>query len=651
VERYSFQRAFTEYYRLTNGSDQWKTSANVPVETLKTAVVTSGKLIPRNLLLPEFTVVHPISGCVRGTIQWIKPAKYYKDRSLRLINDQFKGYPEQELEVVPSQIIQEISDKIQEKTVTPYHSGDIRLKENDFSTVDFGTDLTGFIGAKVTCHEKTKIYFYFDEILTDGDVNTKKRMADVNNLVVYELEPGTYNLESFEPYTLKYLKIIVLQGSCTFEDISLREYASPENPKASFKCNNTKLNDIYNASRQTFRQNAVDLLTDCPSRERAGWLCDSYFSAIMEKDFTGHSAVAHNFYENYALPDSFQFLPKGMIPMCYPADHNDGVYIINWAMWFVIQVNDYARRGGDPVLIARLKPRIEAFLDYCAQYENEDGLLENLKSWVFVEWSEANHFVKGVNYPTNMLYSAVLANADELYRNDSWRKKSERIKRTVIKQSFNGTFFVDNALRNKEGKLTITTNTTEVCQYYAFFFNIASPETHPELWKKLTTEFGPERNDKTTYPRVFRANAFIGNYLRMDILSRYGLKTQLMHEIQDYFYAMAQSTGTLWENMGSQASCNHGFASYIGHALYRDVLGISRIDYLAREITIQFTDSELTECSGVIPIDDSAVELDWNHTGNQINYSVKIPPGYKLKIENPGSLRLVEVKRNGISGS
>jgi len=364
----------------------------------------------------------------------------------------------------------------------------------------------------------------------------------------------------------------------------------------------------------------------------------------MEKDFTGYSAVAHNFYENYALPASFQFLPKGMIPMCYPADHNDGVFIPNWAMWFVIQVNDYAHRGGDPVLIARLKPRIKALLKYCAKFENKDGLLENLQSWVFVEWSKANSFVKGVNYPTNMLYSAVLASADELYHNDSWRKKSERLKQTVLQQSYNGAFFVDNALRDKEDKLVITTNTTEVCQYYAFFFNIASPETHPDLWKKLTTEFGPKRDDKVIYPKVFRANAFIGNYLRMDILSRYGLRTQLMNEIQDYFYAMAQSTGTLWENMGAQASCNHGFASYIGHVLYRDVLGVSRIDYLAREITIQFTDSELMECNGAIPIDGNAIELMWNRVGNQINYRIKTPPGYRVTIDNRSSSKLVELK-------
>ncbi|MFA5419522.1 MAG: hypothetical protein WC341_13810, partial [Bacteroidales bacterium] len=510
VERYSYQRPFTEYYRLTPDFDQWRSFAKVPVESLKLSSLSPVKLLGRNLPLPEFGLVRPVSVCSVGTIQFRKPEKYKKDRSLTRISDKLKGYKENELEVLPSQIIQEIINKTQDTIAKPFSGKDISLEENQFCTFDFGINLSGFIGTKISCTEPCTVCFYFDEILTDGDVNTKKRMSSVNNQVVYELNPGNYKLESFESYTLKYLKMIVLKGSCQVHDISLREYAYPENPKASFFCSNNKLNEIYKAARQTYRQNTVDLFMDCPSRERAGWLCDSYFTAIMEKEFTGRSAVARNFYENYALPESFANLPEGMLPMCYPSDHYNGSFIPNWAMWFIIQVNDYARRGGDPVLIAQLKPRIEKLLSYFERFENEDGLLDKLDGWIFVEWSKANDFVRDVNYPSNMLYSAALTNAAGLYHNAGWQKKANHVKQMVLKQSYNGTFFVDNAVRNADGKLQVTQNTTEVCQYYAFFFNMATPETHPELWKKLTTEFGPTRNDAVTYPQVFRANAFIG---------------------------------------------------------------------------------------------------------------------------------------------
>ena len=643
VERYSFQRPFTEYYRLKNNFDQWKISAKAPVELLKTAIQPSIKLLPRNLLIPEFGKVHPKAVWSQGTVLIQKPDKYKKDRSLTQISEKLKGYNEDDLEVTPSQFIQEITNQTQDTISKPFNGKPVSLKKDEFITFNFGFNLSGFIGGKISCSEPSKVVFYFDEILTDGDVNTKKRMSDVNNQIMYELEPGDYQLETFESYTFKYLKMIVLNGSCRLQDIYLREYAYPENQQATFSCSNYKLNEIYKAARQTFRQNAVDIFMDCPSRERAGWLCDSYFSAIMEKDFTGKSDVAHNFYENYALPKNFEYLPEGMLPMCYPADHNDGVFIPNWSLWFIIQIDDYAKRGGDPVLVAQLKPRIEKLLGYFARFENNDGLLEKLESWIFVEWSKANSFVRDVNYPTNMLYCSALEKAAGLYNNNDWKEKADRIRQTIRKQSFNGTFFIDNAIREANGKLKVTNNTTEVCQYYAFFFNIATPVTHPELWKKLTTEFGPNRNDAVTYPDVYLANAFIGNYLRMDILSRYGLQTQLLNEIQDYFYYMAERTGTLWENMGSQASCNHGFASYLGHVLYRDILGINNIDYIKKTVTIQFTDIDLTECSGVIPLENGSVQLEWKKTGNQIKYKLDVPNDFQVKIENNSSCKLVKL--------
>ncbi|MDR0844551.1 MAG: hypothetical protein LBN71_04960, partial [Tannerella sp.] len=616
VERYSFQRPFTEYYRMKEGYEQWRTSATVPVEKLKLSAFPQVELLPRNVLLPSFEIVEPIAVYSKGTMTKIVPATYHKDRSLKNIGEKFKGYPESELEVAPaSQEMLELVSANQEIINKPTVAiGTISLKTNEFYTYNFASNYSGFIGAKLTCQSPTRIIFYFDEVLTDGDVNTRKRQSDVCNQIVYEFAPGAYDLETFESYTFKYLKVIATEGNCQIENVYLREFAYPENKNATFNSSNFKLNAIFDAAKQTSRQNSVDVFMDCPSRERAGWLCDSYFSAIMEKEFTGYSAVAHNFYENYALPASFKYLPDGMIPMCYPSDHNDGNFIPNWSMWFILQVDDYAQRGGDPLLIAQLKERIEKLLGYFARFENEDGLLEKLEQWVFVEWSKANSFTQDVNYPSNMLYSAALRSASRLYGNQEWAQKAERIRQTILKQSYNGDFFVDNALR-KNGKVEVTDNTTEVCQYYAFYFGIATPDSHPALWKKITAEFGPNRDDKTVYPNVFRANSFMGNYMRMDLLSRYNLQSQMLLELQDYFFYMADKTGTLWENASSSASCNHGFASYIGHVLYRDVLGVRNIDYTNKKITIRFTDLLLDRCKGRIPIEDKFVELEWTRSG------------------------------------
>ena len=643
VERYSFQRPFTEYYRMSEGYDRWRATGDVSIEKVPLSTLPSVELLPRHVDMPTFDVREPVILHSRGSVTKTIPERYLKDRSLAAISDKLKGFTEDELEVYPvSQEIQEIVTTSQEMITAPYTtSGVASLKENEFNIYDFGTNFSGFIGARINCSEPTRIMFYFDEILTDGDVKTKQRQSDICNHIVYELQPGKYDIETLESYTFRYLKLMVLEGEGEIEKLYLRKFSYPDNENALFTSNNDKLNTIFDAAKQTFRQNSVDVFMDCPSRERAGWLCDSYFSSITERVLTGQTAVSENFLENYALPERFEFLPDGMIPMCYPADHNDGVFIPNWSLWFILQLEDYARNGGDPQLVAQLEPRVTDLLGYFSKFENEDNLLEKLESWVFVEWSRANDFVQDVNYPTNMLYSTALACAGQLYGNDEWLRKSNDVREAVLNQSYNGEFFVDNAIREENGELTITGNTTEACQYYAFFFNIATPESHPELWKKIANDFGPNRDDQVIYPTVFRANAFIGNYLRMDILSRYNLQGQLISEIQDYFYSMADLTGTLWENMQSYASCNHGFASFIAYVLYRDVLGIKEIDRVNNNITVRFTDLDLEQCNGSIPIGDEVVKLEWTRADNVIQYKLEAPAHFKVNIENMSSAEIV----------
>lgn len=155
--------------------------------------------------------------------------------------------------------------------------------------------------------------------------------------------------------------------------------------------------------------------TDCPSRERAGWLCDSFFTARAERCLTGRSDVERSFLENYLLSRENGQLPHGMLRMCYPASHPNGVFIPNWAMGRALELEEYAARTEDLDTVRAFRPRLDALISYLDGFCNEDGLLERLPSWVFVEWSRANEWVQDVNYPSNMLYARVLQAYNALY--------------------------------------------------------------------------------------------------------------------------------------------------------------------------------------------------------------------------------------------
>ncbi len=643
VQRHSFQRPFIEYYRLSGGWDAWRDIPSAAFPAVECTVTPAKNLLPRRISFPDFSMRPPLTVLSQGKLlQQEEPANLWKDRSLTNIGPALKGFPETELEVVLSSELQKIKSESSQDIQQPYLSKkNMELPENTFQIVDLGTNLTGFLGCRVECSEASKMVLVFDEILTDRDVDFK-RLGCVN-AVGYELEPGNYSLESFEPYTLRYLKLMVLKGRCTITNIYLREYANDQTGQAQFSCDDARLNQIFEAARQTFRQNAVDIFMDCPSRERAGWLCDSFFTARVAQDLCGQTTIEKNFLENFLLPAKFEFLPDGMLPMCYPADHNDGVFIPNWAMWFVVELQEYLARSGDHELVNALKPKVFALLDYFKPFQNEDGLLEKLNSWVFVEWSKANEFTQDVNYPSNMLYAAVLETAGKLYNRADLLEQAEKIRQTIREKSFDGTFFTDNAIR-QDGQLQKTVNRTEVCQYYAFFFNVATPTTHPALWDSLCHEFGPKRNAAQTWPEIAPANAFIGNYLRLELLSRYGLCGQVKKEIVDYFLYMAQITGTLWENVGAYASCNHGFASHVAHALYRDVLGVYAVDPQKKIVHLRLGEVGLNRCEGKMPTADGLLSVRWQKEGNTIRYHIQLPKDFKLQVETLGDIQAEPVK-------
>jgi alpha-L-rhamnosidase len=471
------------------------------------------------------------------------------------------------------------------------------------------------------------VHLLFDELLTDGDVDDKR--LGCANIVEVNIEAGDYSFETFEPYTFRYLKVAATNGSYDYSAVYVRELACPDADKAVFDCPDDMLKQIFEAARQTYRQNAVDIFMDCPSRERAGWLCDSFWSARTGHLLSGHEKIETAFLENYALPKSFAYIPDGMLPMCYPSDHNDGVFIANWALWFVVQLKEYKDRGGSPSLISALQPRVQKLFKWFEQYQNNLGLLEKLPSWVFVEWSKANDFVQDVNFPSNMLFAGALDAAAELYGNQTWKRQADGLRKVINDLSFDGTWYVDNAIRKSDGSLAVTRNRSETCQYYAFFFDIASPKSRPDLWRTLTSEFGPKRDTKSIHPDIHISNAFIGNYLRIEVLSRAGMINQILRESSAYFGYMADRTGTLWENTDASASCNHGFASHVAVMMLRDVVGIAKVDHVKKRVYVVPSLSELPWSTGSIPVPGGMITVSWKKTEIGYKRTLKAPVGWK----------------------
>lgn len=556
VHRYSYQRTFVENYKLADGAFDYSKRAELEV-----CATADKRFICRCLPYGEYADIYPASIMGFGNVSYSDKEEYYATRAVTLVGQEgYKGYKREELEYFSNEEIgkmdftPEVYEDCDPKTLS--------LSPDTYALVDMGKNHVGLFSFELDVKEDGEFFIIFDEILTDGVLDPFR--LDPSNIFTCIAKKGTYKIVSAEPYVMRYLKIISKGGKFTVKNFKLLEVAFPESLiKTKFVSDDAVMKKIYDAAVLTFRNNTTDIYMDCPSRERAGWLCDSFFTSRVERVLTGKSEVEKQFLANYIMADPFTDVPKGMLPMCYPSNQHNGLFIPNWAMLYVVELEEYLARTGDCELVEAAKERIYALYNYFKKFENEIGLLEDLENWIFVEWSMANNLVRNVSFPSNMVYAKMLDSIANLYGDNALKTKAQEIRDTVNSMAMTESgFYCDNAVR-KDGKLVLSGERTETCQYYAFFFDLATPESHPWLWETMVRDFGYDRKITGKFPEIYPANAFIGNYLRLDLLDRYGLKETLYDNIRGYFEYMADMTGTLWEHVDTFASCNHGFASHV----------------------------------------------------------------------------------------
>ena len=413
----------------------------------------------------------------------------------------------------------------------------------------------GLINLKYKATENCRFIIAFDEKLVDGRFDLKN--WDVFN-VIEVISGKETSFTNFDVYGFQYFAVFVLEGNLDIEEVNVVKVINPIANPPKLNCSDEEILKIYDAACESARCNSLGIFMDCPTRERAGWLCDSYFTAPAVYKLEGNTLVEDDFVENFALAKC-KDLPEGMLPMCYPADHPNHNHIPQWAMWYLLELNQYKDRNKN-IDISCYKDLVYKLLGYFNGFENEFGLLEDLPGWNFVEWSKANEWTAGINFPTNMLYSFVNKIVGEWYGDNDLCQKAEAIKEKVVAMSFDGKFFRDQALRDKDNKPVLCEHISEACQYYAFMFDIADTKSYDDLYKTLVEKFEPESGN---YPHIEKANALMGMYMRMELMLKWGHSEQLLKEVKTFFGQMADITGTLWEHKYMAASLNHGFTAYL----------------------------------------------------------------------------------------
>ena len=161
---------------------------------------------------------------------------------------------------------------------------------------------------------------------------------------------------------------------------------STSTPIGSFSCSNPLFNQIYSLVRWAQMNNMVSVLTDCPHRERLGWL---------EQDHLNGPSLRYNFdiaplftkIENDIF-DS-QWTNNGFVPNIAPEYFQTSDSLTDpyhnspeWGSTFILGAWQQYQFSGDVGLLQRFYPAMKAYLNYLTSTVNGNYIVAtDLGDW------------------------------------------------------------------------------------------------------------------------------------------------------------------------------------------------------------------------------------------------------------------------------
>jgi alpha-L-rhamnosidase len=251
---------------------------------------------------------------------------------------------------------------------------------------DFGQNMAGQTTLKVEdCPNGTEITLIHNEILNpDGTVN--RNLAKMEGRYICGGSNGMEDYRSlFTYYGFRYVQVNGYPG-VPGEEALLAHFVHSDVPQSGeFSSSSPLLNAIQHATRFASWSNLMDVPTDCPQRERRGWLGDaqlSFETVIHNIDGGGFYTKWLNDFADTQVYDNRTMNSDGALPDCIPFyghGHTDSDPGWGFAAWEITdKFSDYF---ADDVFDVQWYPNLKWYMDHWVKLANANGGMLNLFDW------------------------------------------------------------------------------------------------------------------------------------------------------------------------------------------------------------------------------------------------------------------------------
>ena len=256
------------------------------------------------------------------------------------------------------------------------------IRKDSVLVLDMGQNLAGFPEITVKGQRGQQVKITPGETLTqEGLVNQKQTGRP--HYYTYILKGGSETWHPrFSYYGYRYLQI---EGDIEVLKNIESCFVYNSAPKTgAFECSNPLFNDAYRLIDRAIRSNWQSVWTDCPHREKLGWL---------EQDWLNGEGLVVNYDCRTMIEQTMQNIadaqyPNGALPEIAP---NYVIFEGSWAPpflespeWggaFIALPFLYQSFYGDDQLITRYRPQMKRYVDYLATQDSCYILRQGLGDW------------------------------------------------------------------------------------------------------------------------------------------------------------------------------------------------------------------------------------------------------------------------------